>query len=64
MKALKIIKCSDSLYWYRDLVGQKVPFIRELGEGYLALEPDGYTNIVQKHDAKIIDTTNEVTQCS
>lgn len=51
-KCLRIKKCSDSLLWYANLVGKDVPFIRELPEGYLALEPAGYTNIVLKSDAE------------
>jgi hypothetical protein len=64
MKVLQINKCSDSMFWYCALVGKQVPFIREINEGYLSREPSGYVNIVKKDDAEIIDTTNEVTQCS
>ncbi len=58
MKAIKIIKCSDSMLWYRDLVGQKVPMIKEVDEGYLSREPAGYTNIVRREDAEVV--TNEI----
>ena len=52
---LKIIKCSDSLLWYKDLVGQSVPFIREYDDCYMSREPDGFANIVKKDDAEVIN---------
>lgn len=55
MKRLRITKCSDSLLWYADLVGQQVPLVREIPEGYLSREPGGFTNIVRKEDAQLID---------
>lgn len=55
---LLIKKCSDSMLWYRDLVGQKVPMIKEVDEGYLSREPAGYTNIVRREDAEVV--TNEI----
>ena len=41
--------------WYRDKVGQTVPFLNKIHEGYLSREDSGYTNIVLKQDAEIID---------
>lgn len=58
MKALKIIKCSDSLLWYAKLIGRTVEFIKEVDEGYLSREPAGYTNIVRREDAEVV--TNEI----
>lgn len=52
-KRLRIKQCSDSLLWYANLVGQTVPLIREIEEGYLSYEPSGYTNIVLRCDAEI-----------
>lgn len=58
MKAIKIIKCSDSLLWYAKLIGRTVEFIKEVDEGYLSREPAGYTNIVRREDAEVV--TNEI----
>lgn len=58
MKALKIIKCSDSMMWYRDKVGEVVPLAKhEYADSdiYWSREPAGYLNIVKKQDAKVID---------
>lgn len=55
MKKLKIISCSDPLMWYRDKVGQTVPFISKIMEGYLSREDAGYTNIVLTYDAEIVE---------
>lgn len=58
MKAIRIIKCSDSLLWYAKLIGHTVAFIKEVDEGYLSREPAGYTNIVRREDAEVV--TNEI----
>lgn len=55
---LLIKKCSDSMLWYRDLVGQTVPMIKEVDEGYLSREPAGYTNIVRREDAEVVTNEN------
>lgn len=55
MKALKIVDCHDCLMWYNKRVGQVVPFVREYPEDYMSLEPAGYTNIVHKYDAELIE---------
>lgn len=54
-RSLKIIKCSDSLMWYSNLVGQVVPYVREYSDCYMSREPAGYLNIVKLEDAEIID---------
>lgn len=55
MKALLITKCSDSQMWYAKLIGEVVPFVRFIDEEFLSREPSGYTNIVLKDDAELID---------
>lgn len=54
MKELLIIKCSDSLMWYSELVGKTVPLLREYEDCYMSREPTGFANIVKKEDAEII----------
>lgn len=54
-RSLKILKCSDSLMWYNNLVGQTVPYIREYSDCYMSREPAGFLNIVKLEDAEIID---------
>lgn len=48
-----ITRCSDSLMWYRDLVGYMVPVVRDLpNEGcWLSRERSGLLNIVKHRDA-------------
>jgi hypothetical protein len=59
MKVIKIISCSDRLLWYRDLIGQTVPFLGEdidRGEKiYWSREVAGYKNLVRAKDAEIIE---------
>lgn len=55
MKLLKIIKCSDPQMWYAELIGDYLPFIREDGDGYWSREPAGYSNLVRREDAQVID---------
>lgn len=58
MKAIRIIKCSDpSLLWYRDKVGDIVEYIREEVDVFWSREPAGYTNIIFRSDAEIVDIT-------
>lgn len=59
MKVIKIVACSDCLMWYRNRVGQLVPFVREYPEEYMSREPAGYTNIVRKHDAVLFEIDEE-----
>lgn len=59
MRELKITGCKDSSMWYAGLVGQRVPLLREEGDVYLSREPAGYTNIVRKADACIVDNGAE-----
>jgi hypothetical protein len=62
MKALKIIKCSDSLMWYREKVGQIVPLVRVHGDCYMSREPAGYLNIVSLNDAEIVEVHEDGTE--
>lgn len=55
MKALKIIRCSDSLMWYSSHVGSIFPLVREYEYEYLSREPAGYANIILKCDAVVVD---------
>lgn len=50
---LLIIKCSDSMFWYANKIGQEVEFIREESDCYLSKEDAGFINIVKKEDAII-----------
>ena len=62
MKALKIIKCSDSMMWYRDMVGQTVALARAEDRDpdvYWSREPAGYLNMVYKQDAEVIEVKDE-----
>lgn len=59
MKALKITACADRSRWYRDLVGQVVPLVRHISEGYLSREPAGYSNVVRGHEAEIIEVSDD-----
>lgn len=62
MKALKIIKCSDSMMWYRDMVGEIVTLAKpEYADPdvYWSRELAGYLNIVNKQDAEVIEVKDE-----
>ena len=58
MKRLRIIKCSDGMMWYADMVGQTVPYLGGWSDSpdvYASREPAGYVNIVKKIDAEIVE---------
>jgi len=59
MKQLLINQCSDSRMWYAHLVGKTVPFLKEVEDGFLSREPAGFTNIVQREDAEIVERKYE-----
>ena len=62
MKALRIIKCSDSMMWYRDMVGQTVVLARATDcdpDVYWSREPAGYLNMIYKQDADVIEVEDE-----
>ena len=52
---IRIDKCSDSLLWYKELVGQLVPYLGQVDDIYWSREPAGYRNIVYMKDATIVD---------
>lgn len=55
MPMLRITGCSDSMLWYRDLVGQLVPFEGDDGPyGFRSREPAGYVNYVRREDATVV----------
>ncbi|HFH4653109.1 hypothetical protein [Pseudomonas aeruginosa] len=51
MCELLITGCNDPLMWYARKVGDRVPFVREEPDCYMAREPAGFVNIVRKADA-------------
>ena len=55
MKQLKIIQCPDPMRWYAGLVGELVPFIRDVGSEHKSREPSGHVNFVQYKDAEIVE---------
>jgi hypothetical protein len=59
MKVLKITDCSDSLMWYRNLIGKYVPYRSEDPDVFWSRETAGYTNIVQKIDAEIVEVPDD-----
>ena len=51
---IKIIKCSDSLMWYNNQIGQVFTPYREYPESYLVRATDSYSNIIYKTDVEIL----------
>lgn len=52
---LFIERCSDSMMWYSDKVGETVPLAREETGCYWSREDAGYLNRVEKEDARIVE---------
>lgn len=57
MKVLRILRCSDPMYWYRNLVGQCVVYVKEDAMHFWSREPAGYINTISKCDA-IVEVQN------
>ncbi len=53
--ALMIIKCSDSMRWYSDKVGQLVDFLGDNGDEFLSCEVKGFLTHVEYDDAIIVN---------
>lgn len=56
LKVMKLLitQCPDRMFWYRDLVGQFVPFEGIWPEsGYKSREVEGHANVVRFEDAVI-----------
>lgn len=51
-----ILKCSDSLKWYHDYIGELFDLVREDRDYYYAREPNGgYLNVIDKDDARKVE---------
>ena len=55
MPRLLIKRCPDRMMWYRDKVGQTVPYEGKWPEGYKSREDAGYLNIVKFEDAEVVE---------
>lgn len=55
MKKIFINKCSDSMMWYKKLVGQQVEYLSEDEDYYWSRDSGGYKNIILKQDADIVE---------
>lgn len=58
---LFITKCSDPLYWYKDLVGHHIPLVREDSNFYWSREliSPHCINIINKNDAEVVTAVND-----
>jgi len=57
----KIVRCSDSLMWYNDQIGNVFVLIERFPEDkdvYWTREPAGYLNIIKRTDVIILENTN------
>lgn len=52
---LKIINCRDPCMWYAGLVGKTLELLWEDADGYWSREPAGYTNVVRREDAQVVN---------
>jgi hypothetical protein len=46
------------MMWYRDKVGEYVPYLRTCEDCYMSREPAGFSNIVKLEDAEIVELEN------
>ena len=59
MKELFIHQCPDPMRWYSELVGERVPYLGDVGTEYKSREPAGYINFVQYDDADIVEAVKD-----
>ena len=60
MQMLKIIKCSDPIRWYANLIGQTVPYVGDSMCEYMSQDRVGCVNYVQYEDAELVDVSVEM----
>lgn len=56
MKKILITGCRDGMRWYRDKIGQTVPYLGDVGNEWKSRECAGYVNFVQYYDGEIIES--------
>lgn len=59
MKELLIKRCRDNMMWYASKIGQTVPLLREGNCFYWSRQDEGYSNIVHKDDAEVVENDQE-----
>ena len=58
---IKITSCSDSMYWYKNLIGFTFEVIRfEKPDLFWVREPSGYLNFVRSKDCQVLKSTYSV----
>lgn len=55
---IKIVGCRDTQMWYKNHIGLVCGVIGEDSKDYVVRQPEGYTNIVKKSDAEVINDGN------
>lgn len=66
MEYVKIIKCSNSSYWYKDQIGKLfVSYHKKDPEGYIVKATDGYLNFIFDGDYEVVTKkTYTIKSCS
>lgn len=54
MKTIRIVNCSDALFWYAEYIGRVFNVICEDSYEYIVRTPEGTTNVVRKKDCEVI----------
>lgn len=60
MKKLKILSCSRANAWYKDKIGQTVPYLGDTGTEYKSREEAGYVNFIRYCDAEIVNEEGSI----
>lgn len=55
MTKLQIVGCSDPSMWYQPLIGDVVPLRFIDNDGYWAIQPGGYLNVVRLEDGEVVE---------
>lgn len=65
MKKVRITKCSNLSYWYRDSVGKTYDARTGTAEGVLVRDNDGYLNYILEGDYElVIENSFRIKSCS
>lgn len=51
---VKIVKCSDWMYWYHNQIHEVYTVYKVYDDGYIVRADDGFLNVIRPQDCEIV----------
>ena len=52
---VKIVKCSNWMYWYHNKIHETYRVVRAYDDGYIVRADDGFLNVIKPEDCDIVN---------